>query len=158
MDPSITQFVSLKDLITFPGQMLVAGTFAEIFKRLIPALEDGTNRLLITAMAVVVNFIATLSQAAWPIGGLAWSTVALLSVINGFVIALASIKSVEFISERKEREITRDLAAGGVQVTTEVTAGQRPVAGAHAPEPSPLAHLATEQTEDPKRREGPNAP
>ncbi len=138
MDPSVTQFVSLKDLITFPGQMLVAGTFAEIFKRLVPTLDDGLNRLLITAMAVTVNFIASLSQVAWPVGGMAWSTHVLLSVINGFVIALASIKSVEFIAERKEREITRDLAAGGVQVTTKVDK-TTPTTDV---EPAPLAPVA----------------
>lgn len=113
MDP-ITQFVTLKDLVTFPGQMLVAGTFAELFKRLVPSLDAGLNRLLVTAAAVTVNFIATLSQAtALPGGGLGWASVILLSLINGFIIALATIKSVEFIAERKEREIGAVLAHTG---------------------------------------------
>lgn len=105
VDP--TQFISLKELATFSGQMLVAGTFAELFKRVIPTMDDGLNRILITAGAVTVNFIAAIGQSM-PVGGQAWAGTLLLSLVNGFVIALASMKSIEFIAERKVREIARN--------------------------------------------------
>jgi len=156
---TISQFITLRDLATFPGQSYVVGILSEALKRLMPAQSDGLNRALMTVGAVVVNFIAALALAPeFPETKLLMATLIMMSVLNGTAIAVAAMKSIEFVVERVQREMSRDLAAGGVQVTTEARVGRRPAPGAHAPEPSPLAHLATEQPEDPKRREGPNVP
>lgn len=116
MDPSATQdaqFIALKDLVTFPGQMLVAGTFAEILKRIWADMPDSLNRLGILGSAVVVNWVVSLSQQAAPVGAIAWASLALLALVNGSVIALSTMKSIEFIAERKAREVTTAIAVNG---------------------------------------------
>jgi hypothetical protein len=149
---SISQFITLRDLATFPGQSYVVGIVSEALKRLMPTHSDGLNRALMTVGAVVVNFIASLALAPeFPETRLLMATLIMMSVLNGTAISVAAMKSIEFVVERVQREMSRDLAAGGVQVRTEVTAGRRPAAGAHAPEPSPLASIATDPVEDPKR-------
>jgi hypothetical protein len=149
VDPTAaTQFISLKELSSFSGQMLVASTFAEVFKRIIPDMDDWMNRILITASAVVVNFVATISQTM-PIGGQAWVGLFMLCIINGFVIALASMKAIEFIAERKVREIARDLAASGVQVETTVSPDKKRV-DPDKIEAAPLAPLSTTEKDAPK--------
>ena len=143
MDPQVAnQFISLKDLVSFPGQMLAVGTIAEVVKRIWTTMPDGLNRLFILAGALVVNFIVTLAHSGLPVGGLAWSSLGLVTTINAGVIALTTMKSIEFIAERKETEIARDLAAGGVQVKTTVApAGAAAKAGEL--QAAPLGPLAT---------------
>jgi hypothetical protein len=155
---SISQFITLRDLATFPGQSYVVGIVSEALKRLMPVHSDGLNRALMTVGAIVVNFIAALSLAPeFPETRLLMATLIMMSILNGTAIAVAAMKSIEFVVERVQREMSRDLAAGGVQVRTEVTAGRRPAAGTQAPEPSPLASIATDPdpNKDPKRRDAP---
>jgi hypothetical protein len=144
MAAELTDFIGINDLVSFPGQVYCAGLIAEISKRAAPTMPDSWNRGIIMAGALVVNFVIRLAVGGVPTGSIAWSANLLLCVMNGFGVALVTMKSIESISERKVREIATEMAASGVQVTTNITKGPKPPAGSPAPEPAPMATLATE--------------
>jgi hypothetical protein len=100
----LTQFLNIKDLTTFPGQLVINGAFAELFKRLIPNLNDGLNRWLILFTAILVNYVATLATKGLPGTAIAWTIFFMECIINGMFIALATLKAIELIVERFARE------------------------------------------------------
>lgn len=89
-------FITIDQLKSFAGQLLVVTAIVQAIKASYPTISTYLLRLSAVLAAIGVNIAMALY-----LGGGGWLATYLLAPLNGLLVALASMKSVELIKGDK---------------------------------------------------------